>query len=224
MTENQEEGNFVETGGAPANVQPSTLASQPSPVDIPALVAEIRTLKGEVNALKSGKDKAVSRLMKPLEEIAKRLGVDEETVQKAQREMVLDELVAQRIGNSQPQGGTGTTPEPTAQVDVQSIAKQYGLDPVADAAFMLSLVKETNPDTVELHIARKAKEKAGQPNPTPSQVPAPQGGGNNQATGDELVGEYRQKMIAARGKPDLLRSIKADYAKKGVPVDNVIFS
>ena len=44
------------------------------------------------------------------------------------------------------------------------------------------------------------------------------------ASTDQLTAEYRSKMMAARGKPSEVRRIKAEYAQKGVPVDNVIFS
>jgi len=40
----------------------------------------------------------------------------------------------------------------------------------------------------------------------------------------ELLVNYRRDMLAARGKPHILRQIKASYAARGVRVDEVVFS
>jgi hypothetical protein len=221
-------GKQVGTGDASANSQTSQPQAQPLTADVTTLVAEIKALKGEVNALKSGKDKAVNRLeeeWKPLKELAKYLNVDEDTVREAQRNMLLDKLVAQSLSSPQPeQVATGTSTPQVARADVQTLASQYGLDPIADAPFLLSLVSEPDPSKVELMIARKARDKTSQPNPTPASSPAPMGGTPVTQKGEELVGEYKTKMLTNKGNKELLRQIKEEYRQKGCPVDHVNFS
>jgi len=41
---------------------------------------------------------------------------------------------------------------------------------------------------------------------------------------EELKREYREKVIANRGNKAAIEAIKADYAKKGVPVDSMVWT
>jgi len=107
---------------------------------------------------------------------------------------------------------------------LSKIASQYGLD-ANDASFIAGLGNETDAAKVELAIARRARDKANQPSPTPAQGTAPVGGNIPQPkVGDELVGEYTKQMLAARGNKALMNSIKEEFRKKGCPVDGVSFS
>jgi hypothetical protein len=44
------------------------------------------------------------------------------------------------------------------------------------------------------------------------------------ANANELMGEYKSKMLAARGNKTLGKEIREKYKKLGVPVETVVFS
>lgn len=110
MNEKPLEGNLEAPGGTDAKPNPSAADSQPLSGDFAQLIAglqkKIDAQDGEIRALKSGKDKAVDRVVKSNEEtlakFAKYLNVDEEQLKKAQRESLLDDLIAERNGGHQP--------------------------------------------------------------------------------------------------------------------------
>ena len=223
MSDPMEEGKQGAAGTVDANPPASVGQAQPSTPDITALMTRLEALEKQNKALQSGKDKRWNEVMPVIKQVAAVLGIDESKVAEAQEKAVLQELVAERMGRLQPQGGTGTTTPQAAQVDVQSIAKQYGLDPNSDAGFLSALVGESDHEKVELKIARYARQKVAQPNPSSATSPAPTGGTSASQSGAELVGEYKTKMLAARGNKALGQQIKEEYRKRGCPVDSVIF-
>lgn len=97
------EGN-QNAGGEPT---PSA-QGQPSEAD---LLKQMDLLQKQVSSLQSGKDKRWETEVKPMQEqikkIASYLGVDEAQVQKAQREVALDELASAYNGASPEPVGTG---------------------------------------------------------------------------------------------------------------------
>ena len=109
MTDKENEGNLEDQGGAGANPNLSGQTSQPLDPNLAKVISELQaTVKsqaGEINALKSGKDSAIDRIERSQKDtfarIATVLGVDEEKVREAQRNLVLDDLVAERLGNAQ---------------------------------------------------------------------------------------------------------------------------
>jgi hypothetical protein len=223
MTPN--EGNQNVQGGGSATPNPSGTPDQPLSGDLATALAELKALKGEVSALKSGKDKAVNRMeqaVNPLIEAARYLGVDDEKIKEAQRNMALDELVAQKFGTqSAPLPGTVAVQTPT--IEVTKLAAQYQLDE-NDASFIVGLSK-TDPATWELEIAKRALAKQKQPSPTPAQNTAPAGGYTPQPENVKaLTQDYIKKLGELRGKKDAIKALKAEYQAKGVAVDNISFS
>lgn len=223
---NQLEGNQGNLGGGSATPNPSEIGGQPLSGDLATALAEIKALKGEVSALKSGKDKAVNRMeqaVNPLLEAAKYLGVDEEKVKEAQRNMALDKLVAREFGE-QPVQTTGTSPVQASGIEVTKLASQYGLDE-NDASFIVEISKEIDPNKRELEIAKRALAKQRSPSLTPAQNTTPVGGHIPQPENvKELTRDYIKKLGELRGKKDAIKALKAEYEAKGVPVNSIVFS
>lgn len=183
MSENNLEGNSENSGGANANSTPSKSESQPLGENFAETIAtlqkKIDAQQGEINALKSGKDKAVDRVVKSQEEtlakLAKYLNVDETQIREAQRQSVLDDLIAERMGNkSQPeQAIQGRVESPGASVELQVIDRMLDL-PANDSRVTELKLKYTDP--VEYGKAALALQKSlnTQP-PSPAEQLLPEG-------------------------------------------------
>ena len=217
------DGNQPVQGGGSATPTPSTTEGQLSAENFAALQKQVNELAAQNRGLQKGLDKRLDHdIMPVIKQVAKRLGIDEAQVLQAQRDEVLDSLIAERLA-PQSVSTPGTGAVQTAPVEVTKIASQYGLD-ANDASFVAGLGNETDATKVELAIARRAHDKANQPSPTAAQGTAPVGGNIPQPkVGEELVGEYTKQMLAARGNKALGEQIKAEFRKKGCPVDKVIF-
>ncbi len=149
MSAKPNEGNLEDAGEPGANSNSSASQSQPLEASFTELMATLQkkvdAQDGEIKALKSGKDKAVDRAIKSQEEtlakLAKYLNVDETQVREAQRQSVLDDLVAERVGRNQPDqpiGGTvgsgGNAAEQSIDVESTLKAMQFEDNDVALAA------------------------------------------------------------------------------------------
>jgi len=84
----------------------------------------------------------------------------------------------------------------------------------------------SNPSSASLtgKLIRLGIERASKPTPSAAGISTPQAQGQLTPSVEALTDEYYQKMMANRGKGSALSQIKAEYAKKGVPVDQVIFA
>jgi hypothetical protein len=174
MDEKPNEGN-PQAGGEPnANSTSSQGQGQPLEANLAKTIADLQrkidAQDGEIRALKSGKDKAVTRVEKSQEEmlakLARYLDVDENKVREAQRQSVLDELVTERLGGSQTastiQGRVDEqgVPAGTRSFDASdaiSDVEAYNLSP-NDADFITLLRdKSLSKEKVQSYILGKVK-------------------------------------------------------------------
>lgn len=175
------EGNPTTSGGAPANAQPSSPGGQPFEgvaelkATLDKALAKLDAQDGEIRALKSGKDKAVDRISKDvgpmketLEKLAKYLGVDADKIKSAQREMIIDELYAERFEGRQPERPTNGMVESQGRTaDAGVIVKSLGLD--ENDPDVAAILREGG-DTLQL--AKVAIARASKPTPSPASAPA----------------------------------------------------
>jgi outer membrane murein-binding lipoprotein Lpp len=165
--ENQVEGTSAD-GGADANQTPSKAAGKPLGDDLTSKIDELQrkldAQAGEINALKSGKDKAVDRVEKSvqstIEQLANYLNVSPEQVQKAQREQVLDALVQERMANSPEPAAGGTPAQQGLQVEKYPVAEAIALVekyqlPTNDPEFITLLRKNPTEAQVKDYVLQK---------------------------------------------------------------------
>jgi len=230
---------ILESGqGAGSEGTTNSNASQPAGDERPSqfnadeLLVQLRaTIKEEVGkATQSTKDKRFSEIEKKLgdfQPVLERVGAlmkDGKSFDEAQREIEWDEMrKAVFGGQAQPSAeqSTGNTPPPA--VDVAKAFAMVGLD-LNDPQVSVAMKKnfQTEDEAIAAGV-RLSKQLASSPAPTPAQGAAMQGGQSPQEDVASLTTEYQEKMVTAQGNPSLARSIKAEYAKKGVPVDAVVF-
>ena len=222
------EGNQTANGGAPANAQPSSMGGQPFEgvaelkATLDKALAKLDAQDGEIRALKSGKDKAVDRLTKDvgpmketLEKLAKYLGVDEEKIRSAEREMIIDELYAEKFGGRQPeQPANGMAASQGKAVDA-SIVKELGLD--ENDPDVAKVLRESGPDPLKL--AKVAVSKAKTPAPDPSGAPAMGTPPALPTDGQEaLAAAYSKEVASLRGNVLAVSQLQAKYRQKGLKI------
>lgn len=225
MSANPNEGNPVTDGDTNANSQSSSSQSQPLEANFAAEIAKLQkkidAQDGEIRALKSGKDKAVDRVVKSQEEtlakLASYLNVDESQIREAQRQSVLDDLIAERMGKSQPEPAIqGRVESSGASVELQVIDRMLDL-PANDSRVTELKLKYADP--VEYGKAALALQKSlnTQP-PSPAEQLLPEGSNTRKSekTPAQLEADYQKEMgvIASTKRGDeKLRAIAATKAK-----------
>ena len=213
MTDKSDEGNELVPGGVETPIPAPSETPANLAAGLNALTAELnRRLKqaeGEIKALKSGKDAAVGRIesaTKPLiEQLSKYLpNVTEGQIADAQRAMVIDQIVAERLGG-RPQSTSpipGTSGEETVQIETQQLLTTYGLDPNDPAIAPVLAAWYQNPqkaEDLELKIARIALGKTKQP--APPAPPAPTGGKPAGHVDKETLADEIATLQSSRGHP-----------------------
>ena len=104
-----------------------------------------------------------------------------------------------------------------------NIVQQYSLD-ANDPDVIANVLSQTDPKDAEIAAARLVNRRKAQPGMSASaastiaSTPAPP------ANVDSLTKQYQEKVLAARGNKSLIKGLKAEYAQKGVPVDQVNFT
>jgi len=225
MIDNPNVGNQQNAGGQDANPEPSTGQSQPSEGNFAELIAglqkRLETQDGEIRALKSGKDKAVSRVEKSNEEmlakLAKYLDVDERKVAEAQRQSVLDDLVAERVGGRQPVSSSpGKDEGKGGTVELQFIDNALEL-PADDSRVTDLKLKYGSDPASYLREGMKLKSQFIQQNPpSPAEMPLPQGQAPKKAeTQAQLEADY-QKAVAnvKRGDVWALSEVQRQFRER----------
>lgn len=233
--ENLTEGNPNANGGTDANQQPSQAQGQPLADDLASMVKELKdgfqALSGEVNALKSGKDKAVDRAEKAvnttLAQLAKYLNVSEDQVREAQRAQVLDALVEERVNGGVPKpapvgtgNGGGVQPETYDISKAFNLVEQYGIS-ANDPEFISLLRNKPNEQQVkDFILAKKAPPK--EPNPaavvgSPLVTPASPG-----VSMQQLEAKYQAEMtglMSLHGNERIraISALKEKYRGLGLP-------
>ena len=233
MSAKPNEGNPEDAGGANANSTPSLSQSQPLEANFAELIAglqkKIDAQDGEIRALKSGKDKAVDRVVKSQEEtlakLAKYLNVDESQVREAQRQSVLDDLVAERVGRVPPeQPIQGRVESQGNAVELQVIDQMLDLPANDSRVTELKLKYSGNP--VEYGKAALAlKGSFNTQPPSPAEQLPPSGGQQPRRvdkTPAQLEADYQNEIATIaqtlRGDEKLraIANLKVKYREAGL--------
>lgn len=239
--ENPMEGNPATGGDGSATPASSQSQGQPLEANLAGEIAKLQkkldAQDGEIRALKGGKDAAVDRMVKAQEQtlarLAKYLNVDENQVREAQRQSVLDDLIAERL--------SGDPSVPTIQGRVEGADIPAGLRAVeafsaADAIaeverYNLSLNdpsfisllrdKQLNRDKVKDYILGKV---APQPAASPATVvqPPAQSRAVGEKSAAQLEADYQKEasaILQTRTGDERIRAIsqlKGKYRELGL--------
>ena len=185
-------------------------------------------LEKELKGLQSRQDKSTNEVQRFMEDVkgqmAKGLSLDEAEQavhanrKAAQKDDLLNQIAAKLgIGNS-PQTVTGTNPN--AADEAVSVFQEYNVDPNDPEAIPLLELRGT--DLVKA-VSKLAIKRAKQSTPDSSEAPSLSSGAPKPPGLSGLTQQYQSDMIAARGKPSLLKDIKEKARKAGVPVDSIAF-
>ena len=228
MTTNASEGNSnSDEGGTPIPTLPED--SQPSSGDLSELKSAFDVLvkkydaqEATIRALQSGKDKDKKRDHDEIENIKAR--IDEIL---ALKEKGLDaEEIETRLQVRALLAGRTLPPEPSAGTEAQgAVSVEAMLGFVKDAG-----LSDNDPEVLQLMTAKAPAEayyklkirKLQPPAPDASGVQPVKPEGTSKKDEAALLAGYSNEMLAARGKPNELRAIKAKYQKEGLPVDQVV--
>lgn len=180
------------------------------------------------NEFKSLKDKRFAKLETAQEETSSRLDQYEQyresglTPAQAKRELAVDEL----LQNAQPvqmEVNSGLTPS-----EAQSLASSLmgGLSQEAQQVILAEVGSKafTDANSLSQFVVRQAA--AAKPAGSQATMVTPSSGesGDGQLSPEALLNEYTSKVVAARGNPDAIRAINADYKEQGLDVDSVVFT
>jgi len=185
-------------------------------------------LEKELKGLQSRQDKSTNEVQRFMEDVkgqmAKGLSLDEAEQavhanrKAAQKDDLLNQIAAKLgIGNS-PQNATGTSAN--AADEAVSVFQEYSVDPNDPEAIPLLELRGT--DLVKA-VSKLAIKRAKQSTPDSSEAPSLSSGAPKPAGIEGLTNQYQKDMLAARGKPSLLKDIKEKARKAGVPVDSIAF-
>jgi DNA-binding transcriptional MocR family regulator len=193
MSEETTEGNQVTQGEQAAKLDSSS-AGQPYESQIALLTRKLEAQEATLRALQSGKDKAVDRALREIEPLkdsfakfAQKLNIDPDKALEAQRQLVIDEIVEERMGKHQVGSAVaGTIAAPTSNVDMAGILSKVGLSNEDGIVFMRN--QYTDPNVAELE-AYRMKNKTTSP-PQPESLSAAKG---NPLPGKLSDAEFTQK-------------------------------
>jgi hypothetical protein len=237
MAENDlERGNELEGGAQPSATSSDTQPHHSSQASQAATdVAErIKRLEAMVETMQSNKDKGVNKALTEVGELRQTLGEVQKLIKKGYsedeafeaieakkaddefRQAVL-ELSKSLKSGSLPVQANGAQAKPSV-IDVTEL----GLD-ANDPEVLANVLSQTDPKDAELAALRLLR-KRGTTNFTPAAASPVSGQPSRPAGVEQLTEQYYNDMLAARGKPDLLKSIKDKARKAGVPVEQVVFS
>ncbi len=185
-------------------------------------------LEKELKGLQSRQDKSTNEVQRFMEDVkgqmAKGLSLDEAEQavhanrKAAQKDDLLNQIAAKLgIGNS-PQTATGTSPN--AADEAVSVFSEYSVDPNDPEA--IPFLELRGADLVKA-VSKLAIKRAKQSTPDSSEAPSLSSGAPKPPGLSGLTQQYQSDMIAARGKPSLLKDIKEKARKAGVPVDSIAF-
>lgn len=117
----------------------------------------------------------------------------------------------------------GSSPDGNGAKAHADIVKSYGFDST-DPDVVREVLSQTDPKDAEIAALRLTIKRQNITPPSPSAASTATPSPARPADVETNTKNYIKEMIAARGNPTLLRQIKADAVKKGVPVDSVVFS
>lgn len=177
----------------------------------------------------SVKDKRIAKLESAQEETSSRLDQYEQyresglSPAQAKKEIAVDEIIAER--NAQPaqtEVSSGLT-----QSEAQSLAGSLisGLSADEQQTIMAQVNTKAFIDTSSLNQFVVSQVAAVKPVSSSATVSTPSAGeAKGQPSEGALLTEYTEKVIAARGKPDEIRALNAEYAELGLDIGGVVFT
>lgn len=237
MTENPN----VESQGAGGNQPPASGEAVAGKPDLSELVKvvrdvvseELKPVKGEISGIYSRQDKDRNAFREFMDEYRKQKATGlsdveaqnaaEQTLnakaENAEEKRMLKEVYAKVIGSSSPQAaGNGVS----GAVDLAKAVAKYDLSESDPDVIEASRGKSG--DALDASLANLALKRAKQNPPSVAAASALQSGvGGKSDDVAALTEKYQKDMLAARGNKLLLKSIKEEAKKKGVPVDTIVF-
>lgn len=220
MPDNRKEGNLPEGGGdVIANDALSLEGSQPLEGDLASLVKRITDAESQLKALQSGKDKRWNKVEKleedvvPLvQRIAKVLNVDESDVHEAQKKLVLEDIIAERLGTgTRKTEELGSSEVSKGSVEVEAVVSALGLK--ADSSEVSAIIYGTKPFAEKIaQLSKLSVAEASKPKPSDAQDPAFEGG---TPKGDEVdVGALSAELDKLYKNPTLNQARIEEIEKK----------
>jgi len=233
----------VETDGAgtEANVPASPEAvagdaNQLSELVKRVLADELKPIKGEISGLYSRQDKDRNQFREFMDEFKKQKASglsDAEAEQAAQtalterekqskRDQLIDKLAEKFLNESSTQTpGTGVS----VSGELAQVIRDNQLDANDPAVTEIIAAHGGNVVKAAVALGKLAQVKASKPSASPAASTSITGGEVSIDPNIEtLTAEYKNKIMAARGNKSLIKGLKDEYQKRGVPVDQVYFS
>lgn len=180
----------------------------------------------------STKDRGVASANKKADEaltlikdVAHRLGIDPAKVQQAQRDIVLDELINERLGNSQAKPGGEVQAEaqqPASSLDIEAAKKVFPNLDENDPRVTKAVRDAKSQEALIVSLANIRLQDAGKPQASPTQ--AVSGGGKTVSPSqtDSLTAAYKADVEALKAAnrgyapPHALAKLKETYREKGL--------
>lgn len=182
----------------------------------------------------SGKDKGIAKVEKKadaalaqIEQFAKALGVDPAKIEEAQREIVLNDIVQERLNpqqtDSQPVA-SGVTAAETQQLASSLLTSVATPEVMAAVQGDLKDKLFANPEQAQQAIMTSYTNHVTKPQAGPADAGQQLGTSSPEANADGLIKEYTIEMNKVRGDAPALRAVKEMFRGKGVDVDNIGFT
>jgi hypothetical protein len=173
--------------------------------------------------------KDYAKEIEPIVESARlTLGLDDAQVAAYRRDLLQAE-VNRRVLSGDEQTPVETQPQGSGAVETATFGEAEVLAELkmseSDPEVMQAMAQAGgNPLKLAAGLATLKEKRAKAPQPTLSSAAAATGGTFvPESTVAQLTTQYTKDMLAARGNATLLKQIKAEAAKKGVPVDSIGF-
>ena len=188
---------------------------------------KLETFEKEIRGLQSKQDKGDKQFKEFMADYQKQVAAgvpDHEAYEiaqnnqnakkrQAEREALLDQLLAERSGKS-----VGAD---SKLAKAKELALKYGID--ENDPSLAEIVSTKDEDRWEGEIAIRAIKKTSPQSlggvPSMPATPSP-----SKPDLQRLGEEYVNKVLEAKGNKMLVRQLREEYRKKGVPVDNTVFS
>jgi hypothetical protein len=162
-----------------------------------------------------------------VEQLAGYLNLQPDQIRSAQRDMVLDNIISERLqADSQPPVAQERleTQQVASSLDYRGALREAGYDPgkepVEEAQFALAF-KGTQTELTNELLRRRVHSQS--PQATAASASQPTATPPPPTTDAGKIEKYKNDMIAARGNSDAVRRVKAEHRALGVPVDDIGF-
>ena len=177
-------------------------------------------LAGIVRGLQSGKDRGVNKAQQDVKNLSERfdefeeyakMRVDGKTAKQAQREMVLDEVVQDRIGTQVAQEPVGDQAVAPSWSEADKFLREQGIDP--NDTKVLEMVRQGKSRPEDYFMLALERKTTPVTEPNPAQVMPTGTGGSIDGRNLEVVGaELNAAMTNPKGIDlDLVRKLEVEH-------------